>query len=100
MTEPSSPADEELYQDAIEKFGVMTQVFQTEEELTELLTEMERYARGNADDEDVIDELADVHIMVEQMALIHGYEAFEERIAFKKERLKERLENVEDGEDE
>ena len=97
MGETSTPADEELYQQAIEQFGVMEQVFQTEEELTELLTEMKRYASGNVDDEDIIDELADVHIMVEQMALIHGYAEFEERVAFKKHRLKERLQDVEDG---
>jgi len=96
MPDSASPDDAELYQQAIEKFGVMEQVFQTEEELTELLTEMDRYAAGNADDEDIIDELADVHIMVKQMALIHGYGAFEERVAFKKHRLKERLQDVED----
>lgn len=95
MSESSAPDDEELYQQAIDQFGVMEQVFQAEEELTELLTEMDRYASGNADDEDIIDELADVHIMVEQMALIHGYAEFEERVSFKKHRLKERLNSAE-----
>lgn len=47
----------------------------------------------NAAKETIIDELADVTVMVEQMKIIYGYEAVEERIGFKINRQMERLKN-------
>ena len=41
--------------------------------------------------ESIIDELADVTVMVEQMKIIYGYEAVEERIGFKINRQMDRL---------
>lgn len=41
----------------------------------------------------IIDELADVSVMVEQMKIIYGYEEVEERIGFKIDRQMERLRN-------
>lgn len=43
--------------------------------------------------EAIIDELADVTVMVEQMKIIYGYEAVEERIRFKIDRQMQRLRN-------
>lgn len=43
--------------------------------------------------EAIIDELADVAVMVEQMKIIYGYEAVEERIGFKINRQMQRLRN-------
>ena len=41
--------------------------------------------------EAIIDELADVTVMVEQMKIIYGYEAVEERVGFKINRQMDRL---------
>lgn len=43
-------------------------------------------------EEKLIDEIADVIVMMEQMALIYGYEQVDQRVKFKIDRLKGRLE--------
>ena len=82
----------ELYQKAIEKWGQMPQINMVYEETGELITSLARYLRGRDTAADVITELADVSIMIEQMALMFGYEYYEVEKDRKLERLKERLE--------
>lgn len=50
-----------------------------------------KYDRGRADTKDVITELADVSIMVEQMAMLFGKEEFEAERERKLKRLQEKI---------
>ena len=82
---------EELYLKAIETWGQMPQINMVNEECGELITSLARYLRGRDTADDVITEVADVAIMMEQMAVLFGKEKFEEEKERKLQRLKERL---------
>lgn len=82
----------ELYQKAILKWGELPQINMVYEETGELTTALARYMRGRDTEADVITELADVSIMIEQMAVLFGYEDYEAEKDRKLERLKSRLE--------
>ena len=82
---------DELYTKAIDTWGQMPQINMVNEECGELITSLARYLRGRATEEDVITEVADVAIMMEQMAVLFGKEKFEEEKERKLQRLKERL---------
>lgn len=69
-------------------------------DLQKVLLKYRRKTNGYTKDEDVkeakravIEELADVSIMVEQMKIIYGYEAVEQWIEFKINRQMDRLQN-------
>ena len=81
-----------LFSKALEKWGVPAQQKMLMEEVGELFSAIGKFDRMRV--EDVITELADVSIMVEQMATLFGYEAFEKEREYKLNRLKERLEKV------
>lgn len=85
--------DEELIicTEALEKFGIMPQVLMVVEECGELLSALSKYDRGRVGVTEVITELADVSIMVEQMAVHFGYKDFVKERERKLERLKQRL---------
>lgn len=82
----------ELYQKALSKWGEEAQLNMVYEEVGELLTAMSRFKRGRTSHYDVMTELADVSIMVEQIATLMNYEDFEKEKDYKLTRLKERLE--------
>lgn len=84
---------EELYLKAIDTWGQMPQINMVNEECGELITSLARYLRGRDTVDDVITEIADVSIMMEQMAVLFGKEQFEKEKERKLQRLKERLEN-------
>lgn len=83
---------EELYLKAIDTWGQMPQINMVNEECGELITSLARYLRGRDTVDDVITEIADVSIMMEQMAVLFGKEQFEKEKERKLQRLKERLE--------
>ena len=76
-----------LYQQAIECYGLDTQVIMVFEETGELQNALAKFLRGRGNKQAVITELADVSIMVEQMARLFGQEHF----AAEKERKLNRL---------
>lgn len=89
-------------------YGDAPQVDMCIEECAELQKALLKYRRethkGFPDTEKVkkakeaiIDELADVSVMVEQIKIIYGYEAVEERIGFKINRQMDRLRNRGNG---
>lgn len=82
---------DELYKKAIDRYGKTPQVNMVFEECGELITSIARLIRGRDADDDVITELADVSIMIEQMALIFGKEKFLKEKENKLLRLKNRL---------
>ena len=86
---------EELYLKAIDTWGQMPQINMVNEECGELITSLARYLRGRDTVDDVITEVADVSIMMEQMAVLFGKEQFEKEKERKLQRLKERLEKHE-----
>ena len=80
-----------LYREAINKWGELPQVNMVYEETGEMITSLARYMRGRDTAADVITELADVSIMIEQMALMFGYEAYEAEKNRKLERLRDKV---------
>lgn len=81
----------EIYNTAVEKWGWEAQREMIYEECGELITAVARHKRGRATKEDIITELADVSIMVEQLAQLLGYEDYEKEKDRKLERLKDKL---------
>ena len=81
----------ELYFKAIGQYGIVNQEWMLVEECGELLNAFAKLRRGRASKEDILTELADVHIMVEQMACFFGLEEFKAEKERKLERLNERL---------
>lgn len=88
----------DTYKQAIETYGVRAQKLMAIEEMSELTKEICKDFRGKLDREHLIEEMADVLIMLDQMLLLYkisGEEVGLMRIK-KVERLKERLEKQND----
>lgn len=80
-----------LYEQVLGVKGFQHQMEKVVEETGELLNALVKYSHSRASREDVITELADVSIMVEQMARFFGQQEFEAEVDRKLHRLKERL---------
>lgn len=85
----------QLYGRAIEAWGDVAQVDIALEEIGELLIEINRHRRGRSETDDVVDEIADVRVMTEQLAVIFGEDDVEQRVEEKIDRLEQRLETGE-----
>lgn len=82
----------ELFTAAISKWGIINQVFMLMEECGELLSVVAQANRNRVSRSDIITELADVSIMVEQLAVFYGYPDYINEKERKLQRLKERIE--------
>jgi NTP pyrophosphatase (non-canonical NTP hydrolase) len=80
-----------LYETAISKWGIEAQVFMVMEETGEMLNALAKANRGRVTSEEIITELADVSIMMEQMASYFGWDEFKKEKQRKLERLGGRL---------
>lgn len=80
-----------LYSQALNQYGLEAQKWVLIEECGELLNALAKLKRDRTNKDDVINELADVHIMVEQMAYYYGLEDFLAEKGKKLARLKTRL---------
>lgn len=80
-----------IYNDALNNWGYLNQLFMVMEECGELLNVLAKAKRNRASKVDIITELADVSIMVEQMAFFYGLEDFIIEKERKLQRLKKRL---------
>ena len=69
-----------LYKEAINKWGEEAQVNMLNEECGELITAVAQFRRGRTSHHDVMTELADVFIMVEQIASMMSYDDFEKEL--------------------
>lgn len=76
---------------ALGTYGLNSQMTMLVEETGELLNAIGKWARGRVTSKEVITELADVSIMVEQMAIHFGYAEYIKERDRKIQRLKERL---------
>jgi len=65
-----------------------------EEEAAEFIVASKHFSRGKVDEEDIVDELADLRIMHEQLTEFIGRNKVTSRIEEKMERLRERLQNA------
>lgn len=81
----------EIYVLALELWGIQAQKFMVIEEVGEMLNALAKANRGRSTNEEIITELADVSIMVEQMAQLFGWNEYHRERARKLNRLRERL---------
>lgn len=81
----------EIYRKALSTYGIDKQKWMLVEECGELLNAIAKHIRGRGSIEELNTELADVSIMVEQIALFYSWENFLKERARKIERLKNRL---------
>lgn len=65
-----------LYSQVISKWGIDAQLWMVTEECSELLNAIAKYKRGRVLPSAILEELADVFIMVEQMANYFGEAEF------------------------
>ncbi len=86
--------DKEVIQKAIQQWGDHAQILTLLEEMTELQKEiLKNINRGRDNLSELIDEAADVEIMMEQFKTIYNiHQAVEDRIPVKIKKIKARLE--------
>lgn len=77
----------QLYQKTLEKWGKQGQYDQAVEECAELIAALKHYQRGKVDRQAVIDEIADVTLMLGQLTWMFGEEQVNEAITNKLEKL-------------
>lgn len=78
--------------DAFDTFGSKAQFTMVVEECGELLNALAKYERGRATEEELIDEIADVSIMMDELANHFNWNFFVEKKEYKLLRLKKRIE--------
>lgn len=84
----------QLYNELMDTFGYEHQMHVACEECAELTNALMKKERGRATDDEVLDEVADVIICMEQLALHFGVAKAVEAKERKLQRLKERLQGV------
>lgn len=78
---------------AIDSYGAQSQTLMVMEEMAELQKELCKHARGKDNRLSIAEEIADVQIMLEQMAILHNCETeVKAHRTQKLDRLKKRLE--------
>lgn len=88
----SNKRNKEIYKKAITKYGLYAQIDMVFEEMSELQKELCKFKRGKSNISNIAEEIADVKIMLEQMALAFD---IEDKVELQKDlkikRLKERI---------
>lgn len=93
LTEDEARSIEEK---ALDTYGPPAQILMAYEEMGELMKELSKHERGKDNNLQIAEEIADVRIMLEQMALLFGVEKDCDKIRYEKlMRLKERLSHAE-----
>ena len=82
-----------IYVRAIMSYGIQAQKLMVVEECSELLSALAKETRQRSSKKDIITELADVSIMIEQMAVNYGWRDFCKEKTRKLKRLKKRLDD-------
>ena len=83
--------DAKLYQATLDKWGEEAQYDQAIEECAELIASLKHYKRGKVGEADIIDELADVTLMIGQLTWMFGAEKIDQAIEQKLIKLKDLL---------
>lgn len=84
-------AYKELYQATLRKWGEEAQYDQAVEECAELIATLKHLKRGRVDETAVAEELADVYLMIGQLAFMLGEERVDAAIERKIARLQSHL---------
>lgn len=84
---------QEIYAKTIEKWGEEAQYDQMIEECAELIATLQHFARGKVDKEAVVDELADVFLMVGQLTYMFGEDQLADAVEKKVAKLQLLLDN-------
>ncbi|MEA3363514.1 MAG: antitoxin, partial [Thermodesulfobacteriota bacterium] len=71
---------EQLYQATLAKWGEDAQYDQAVEECAELIAALKHFRRGKVDQQAVIDELADVTLMLGQLTWMFGTKPVDEAV--------------------
>jgi NTP pyrophosphatase (non-canonical NTP hydrolase) len=79
---------DEIYRTALERWGAEAQYDQAVEECAELIAVLKHFRRAKVDEKAVIDELADVSLMLGQLIYMFGPEKVERAIQEKIMKLK------------
>lgn len=82
----------DIYQQTIQKWGEEAQCDQAVEECAELIATLKHYRREKVDSQVVVDEVADVFLMVGQLIYMFGEERVGAAVGAKLEKLQELLE--------
>lgn len=86
-------AENEIFREAIDQYGIDAQIFMAMEEMAELQKELCKNRRGKENADEIAEEIADVRIMLDQMAIYFEVsDRAEECRKEKVERLRRRLE--------
>jgi len=85
--------DKPIYQEALDTWGEDLQIVLAQEECAELIKALCKFKRTGQTG-DVIEEIADVCIMMDQMKLIFGEWQVDNAITRKLDRLKERIDEA------
>jgi NTP pyrophosphatase (non-canonical NTP hydrolase) len=72
--------DEDVLERALDEWGIDLQADKAEEEAAEFIVASKHFGQGKVDEENVVEEVADVMVMVEQLALWLGRERVQEKI--------------------
>jgi NTP pyrophosphatase (non-canonical NTP hydrolase) len=83
---------EEIYQATLDKWGEDAQYDQAVEECAELIAALKHFRRGKIDAQAVIDELADVTLMIGQLTWMFGKREINRAIEEKLVKLNKLLE--------
>lgn len=81
----------DLYKKAIDAWVVPNQVMMVMEESGEMLNALAKFNRGRSTEDEIVTELADVWILMEQMAVVFGWDKFQQQKEYKLQRLSERI---------
>ncbi len=65
----------EVFSAALETYGAEAQTLMVMEEMSELTKELCKHARGADNTDAIAEEIADVHIMLGQMEILHDCES-------------------------
>ncbi len=78
----------DIYRAALAKWGEEAQFDQAVEECAELIAALKHYKRDKVDRQQIIDELADVTLMVGQLVFMFGEDRVEQAIETKLNKLR------------
>lgn len=81
----------DIYVRTIDKWGEKAQYEQTIEECAELIATLQHFARGKVDHRFVIEELADVYLMLGQLIYMFGEDDFKAALESKVAKLQRLL---------
>ena len=86
---------DDIYRQSLEKWGPEAQYDQAVEECAELITALKHFRRGKIEAQAVINELADVTLMLGQLTWMFGTEKVDQAVQDKLFKLRQLLQQTE-----